>query len=182
MLVTHDRSLLADTVDEILELDRRTGRGRLFRGGWDDFERERRVERERAYAEHEQALARRAQLSAAERETRQRAAASVRRARARVHDNDKQSKEWVTMRAEGMTRRARKMGGRAERIVVPERPFEPPRSRAVTRPSGTFARSPDSTSDRRGPRWRRLACARHDQRLRQELRVDRVLSLGHSGA
>ncbi len=66
------------------------------------------------------------QLIAAERETRRRSAASVKHARGGVQDNDKQSREWVKMRAEGMAARARKIGGRAGRIDVPDAPWERP--------------------------------------------------------
>ncbi len=126
VLVSHDRTLLADTVREIVELDRHSGKARHYRGGWHAFERERQVACDRARAEHEQAVERRDQLLAAERETRRRAAASLNRARARVHDNDKNSREWVTMRAEEMASRARKVGGRARRIEVPAAPWKQP--------------------------------------------------------
>jgi ATPase subunit of ABC transporter with duplicated ATPase domains len=126
VIVSHDRALLAQTVSETVELDRRTGRATHYRGGWNAYEREREAARARARAEHEQALQRREQLVAAERETRRRAAASRNRARARVHDNDKHSREWVTMRAEEMAGRARKMGGRARRVDVPDAPWEHP--------------------------------------------------------
>ncbi len=114
VLVSHDRALLAETVSEIVELDRDSGKATQYRGGWDAFQRVREAARERARTEREHALARRDQLIAAERETRRRSAASVKHARGGVHDNDKQSREWVKMRAEGMAARARKMGARAE--------------------------------------------------------------------
>ena len=38
-----------------------------------------------------------------------------------MHDNDKSSREWVTMRAEAMTGRARKIGGRGRRIELVHR-------------------------------------------------------------
>jgi ATPase subunit of ABC transporter with duplicated ATPase domains len=126
VLVSHDRALLAETVGETVELDRRTGRATHYRGGWEAFEREREAARERARAEHEQALERRERLVAAERETRRRAAASRNRARARARDNDKHSREWVTMRAEEMAGRARRMGGRARRVEIPDAPWEHP--------------------------------------------------------
>ncbi len=126
VLVSHDRTLLSETVSETVALDRHTGRAQLYRGGWTAFEREREAARERARADHEHALERRAQLIGAEREARRRAAASLNRARARVHDNDKHSREWVTMRAEEMAGRARKMGGRARRVEVPDAPWEHP--------------------------------------------------------
>jgi len=126
VVVSHDRALLTDSVSEILELDRRTGKATRYRGGWDAYRRERAAARERARAEHEFALERREQLLAAERETRRRAAASHSRAGARVHDNDKHSREWVRMRAEEMAGRARRMGGRARRIEIPNAPWEDP--------------------------------------------------------
>ncbi len=124
VLVTHDREVLDRTVGEILELDRRTGRATHHRGGWEDFARARRVARERASEAHANAVARRERLIAAERETRRRAAASVGRARAGAYDNDKHARAWVTMRAEGMAGRARRMGTRAARIEIPEAPWE----------------------------------------------------------
>ncbi len=126
VLVSHDRALLTDAVDEIVQLDPHTAQARHFRGGWASFERERETARARARTEHEQAVARRAQLITAEREMRRRATASANRARARVHDNDKHSREWVRMRAEEMAGRARKVGGRAQREEIPDRPWETP--------------------------------------------------------
>jgi len=126
VLVSHDRALLAETVGEIVELDRDCGQATQYRGGWDAFQREREAARERARTEREHALARRDQLIAAERETRRRSAASVKHARGGVHDNDKQSREWVKMRAEGMAARARKIGVRASRVEVPDAPWERP--------------------------------------------------------
>ena len=126
VLVSHDRALLAETVSEIVELDRDSGQATQYRGGWDAFQREREAARERARTEREHARTRRDQLIAAERETRRRSAASVKHARGGVHDNDKQSREWVKMRAEGMAARARKIGSRASRIDVPDAPWERP--------------------------------------------------------
>jgi ATPase subunit of ABC transporter with duplicated ATPase domains len=133
VLVSHDRTLLAGTVTEIVELDPRTGHAGHYRGGWEVYEREREAARERARTEHQHALERREQLIAAERETRRRAAVSVKRASA--HDNDKHVREWVTMRAEEMAGRARKMGGRARRIDVPEAPWEQPALRLHLTPA-----------------------------------------------
>jgi ATPase subunit of ABC transporter with duplicated ATPase domains len=126
VIVSHDRALLTESVSEIVELDSRTAKATRYRGGWDAYRRERAAARDRARAEREHALERREQLLAAERETRRRAAASHSRAGARVHDNDKQSREWVRMRAEEMAGRARKMGSRARRSEIPDAPWENP--------------------------------------------------------
>jgi ATPase subunit of ABC transporter with duplicated ATPase domains len=124
VLVSHDRAFLAETVDEIVELDPRTGRATAHAGGWDAYEREREAVRRRARAEYDHARAARARLLAAERETRARSATSARRVRGRPRDNDKHAREWVTSRADGVARRARIMAARADRGELPERPWE----------------------------------------------------------
>jgi ATPase subunit of ABC transporter with duplicated ATPase domains len=126
ILVTHDRAILADLAEEILELDRRTGRAVHYGGGWEAFQREREAARERAQAAHDHAVARREKLIGAEREIRRRAAVGARPDRVRAHDNDKASHEWVRMRAEARAARARKVGTRARRIEVPDAPCELP--------------------------------------------------------
>ncbi len=130
-MVSRDRALLTESISEIFELDRRTGKATRYRGGWGTYQRDRAAARERAQVEREQALQRREQLLAAERETRRRAAASHSRAGTRSHDSDKQSREWVRMRAEEMAGRARKMGSRARRGEIPEAPWEDPALRLV---------------------------------------------------
>ena len=129
VIVSHDRALLSEAVDELVELDPRTGRATAYAGGWEAYERERDGARRRAQDEHDRALRRRAQLVKAERETRRRAAASHRKAGAATHDNDKFAKEWVRMQADGMARRARVVAGRAERVEVPDEPWKDRRLR-----------------------------------------------------
>jgi len=135
VLVSHDRALLTDTVDEIVALDRHTGEASQWRGGWDAYERERDTARARVLAERRHALQRRAKLAAAEEEARRRAAISLRRTRTHAPDNDKHAREWVRMRADGMTARARKIGGRAERVEVPDAPWEDPALRLMLTPA-----------------------------------------------
>jgi ATPase subunit of ABC transporter with duplicated ATPase domains len=124
VLVSHDRALLGDAASELLELDPRTGAATRYAGGWDAYERERDGARRRALAAHEGALARRAELVAAEREVRRRATASISRVHHAPPDNDKNVREWVRSRAEGMGTRARVIGGRAARVEVPDKPWE----------------------------------------------------------
>jgi ATPase subunit of ABC transporter with duplicated ATPase domains len=125
VIVAHDRQLLADTCTEIVALDRRTGEAKTYHGGYESYERERDASRARAVAEHEQALARRGKLVAAEREMRRRSQVSVNRSRT-GRDNDKHSREWVKMRAEEMAGRARKVGTRRERVEIPDKPWIDP--------------------------------------------------------
>jgi ATPase subunit of ABC transporter with duplicated ATPase domains len=125
VLVSHDRALLADTVNEVWELDAHTGRATAYAGGWEAYEHERNAARRRAIAEYEQAMEARARLQAAEQEARRRAAESSRRVRRRPNDGDKFAREWVTARADGVARRARVVAGRVKRQELPERPWMP---------------------------------------------------------
>jgi len=125
VLVSHDRDVLAASVDELVELDPVTGRATTWSGGWEAYERERDAARRRLLATRADALARRDALRAAVAETTRRAAASTRGASAgRARDNDKHGREWTRARADGMAARARRMGTRIERIEVPDKPFE----------------------------------------------------------
>jgi ATPase subunit of ABC transporter with duplicated ATPase domains len=123
VLVSHDRSLLARFATELVELDPRTGAATRYAGGYASYERERDAARARAAADHDQALAERAQLAAAVTETRSRAQTAINRAGRGVHDNDKHTAEHVRSRAQGMQRRAAKVESRLARIDVPDKPW-----------------------------------------------------------
>jgi ATPase subunit of ABC transporter with duplicated ATPase domains len=125
VLVSHDRALLAETVNEVWRLDAHTGKATVYAGGWEAYQRERDAARQRAIAEYEQAVAARAQLRAAEEEARRRAAQSSHRVRRRPNDGDKFAREWVSARADGVARRARVVAARAERQEIPDRPWTP---------------------------------------------------------
>jgi ATPase subunit of ABC transporter with duplicated ATPase domains len=124
VLVSHDRALLADTANELLELDPRTGRGTAYGGGWDAYRRERDATRRRTMAAYEHAVTRRAQLVQAEREVRRRAQTKSNRADHAGPDGDKHAREWARSRAQGMSNRARVIAGRAERVAVPDKPWQ----------------------------------------------------------
>ena len=124
VLVSHDRALLADVADEVVEIDPRTGKAEHRRGGWEAFERERAAARAAAVEAHERAVEQRAAITEAVRETRRRAASSAQRVKHSARDRDKHVRNWVTMRAQEMDGRARRMSTRAERIEVPDAPYE----------------------------------------------------------
>jgi ATPase subunit of ABC transporter with duplicated ATPase domains len=124
VLVSHDRALLERSAATLLELDGRTGTATPYAGGWEAYERERDAAHARAVAEHDQALAKRAALTDAIRETRARAQNAIGRSKHIAHDGDKHSAEFVRSRAQGMQRRARKVESRLERIDVPDKPWE----------------------------------------------------------
>ncbi len=124
-LVSHDRPTLAELASEVLELDPGDGSCHLYSGGWDAFERERRIGRERARSAYEDAAAERRRIAGIETEMRRRAAASARRVSGSGGaDGDKHVKEWVRARADGAARRARRVGTRIERLEMPEAPRE----------------------------------------------------------
>ena len=124
VLASHDRALLADVAGDVVELDARTGRATHHGGGWSAYERERAAARRRERADHEQAVAERARIEAAGRETRRRAAASIAHARRSPRDGDKHAQNWVRARAEEMAGRARSIGTRAARVELPDAPWE----------------------------------------------------------
>jgi ATPase subunit of ABC transporter with duplicated ATPase domains len=125
VVVSHDRALLAEHADDLLELDPHTGAGTLWRGGWEAYERERAAARRSAEEAHDAAAAERARIAAADAEIRRRAAASRSRVRSSP-DGDKHSREFVRARADGMAARARRMSTRAERVELPDRPWTAP--------------------------------------------------------
>jgi ATPase subunit of ABC transporter with duplicated ATPase domains len=123
VLVSHDRALLADFADSIVEIDE--GRATRYAGGWEAFQRERADARARAARDYEQAVAERDQLAAADREIRRRAAARAARVDSRRSpDGDKHGREWVRMRADGMRQRAARLSSRREQVEVPDKPIE----------------------------------------------------------
>jgi ATPase subunit of ABC transporter with duplicated ATPase domains len=125
VLVSHDRALLGDFADAVVELV--DGKAHHYAGGWDAFQRERADARARASREYEAAIAERARLAGVDREIRRRAAASAARVDSRrTFDGDKHGREWVRMRAEEAQHRAARLGTRREQVEVPDRPIEPP--------------------------------------------------------
>jgi len=126
VLVSHDRALLADFADSIVELDE--GKATRYSGGWKAFQRERVDARARARRGYEQAVAERDRLAAVDREIRRRAAASAGRVDPRRSpDGDKHSREYVRQRADGMRHRAAHLASRREQVEVPDKPIDPPR-------------------------------------------------------
>ncbi|WP_372791126.1 ATP-binding cassette domain-containing protein [Paraconexibacter sp.] len=126
VVVSHDRTLLAEVADEVLVLDPRTGRGEVHAGGFAAMEAAREAARARAQAAHDDALRRRRKLRQAEMQTRQRAQGTIAAVRNRPRDNDKSQRRFFEMRAQQRQSRARKIGDRAQRIEVPDAPWQAP--------------------------------------------------------
>ena len=170
VVVSHDRALLAEVTDRLVELDLQTATATTFGGGWDAYEAERAAARNREREEYERAVAARAKLPASGRELRRRAASRVSRLTRNPRDHDKHVAEWVSARADGMSSRARKIGTRALRIEVPDKPREEARLKlslsaaerrsgalvaleAATIRRGAFVLGPLDFAVERGERW-----------------------------
>ena len=127
VLVSHDRDLLAATVDEVVALERDRGGAIGYAGGWVAYERERDAAHRRAEAAYLDAIRRRAKLIEAEHEMRRRSAESAGRVGGRGRDADKNAREWVRARAAGVERRASRVATRADRDPIPDKPRDAPR-------------------------------------------------------
>lgn len=123
VVASHDRELLAELADRIVELHPRGEAPSFYGGGWDAYERERDHAARHAQEAYDSAVAKRAELQAAEREIRRRAAATRSRVNATRRDNDKHSREWFSARADGVAARGRVVGERASRVEIPGRPW-----------------------------------------------------------
>lgn len=124
VLASHDRALLARHAVRVVEIDPHTGKLDEHAGGWEAHERERAAAKRKAQADYDTAVQRRSELQDAEREIRRRAAATRGRVANTSRDGDKHVKEWFAARADGVAARGRVVGARAERVVVPDRPWQ----------------------------------------------------------
>lgn len=124
VVASHDRAFLDEHVDRVVELDPRGGAASEYSGGWSAYEREADIAQRAAQAAFDQATARRAELIAAEREIRRRAAATQNKVAKAPKDGDKHVREWFAMRADGVQARGAVVGARAARIDVPAKPWK----------------------------------------------------------
>ncbi len=124
IVASHDRGLLAQIAERVVELDPRGGPPAFYGGGWEAYERERAATARHAQHGYDEAVARKAELEAAEREIRRRAAATRARVGATRRDNDKHAREFFSARADGVAARGRTVGARANRVEIPDRPWQ----------------------------------------------------------
>jgi ATPase subunit of ABC transporter with duplicated ATPase domains len=124
VLVAHDRALLGDVCDRIVELDPHGGTASTFAGGLGAYERERARGRRHATEAHERATAERERLTRLARAARQRSAQGQRRARS-GSEPDKNLRRLFAESAQGSDALAGQLRRRAERVRVPPRPWQP---------------------------------------------------------
>ncbi len=117
-VVTHDRALLDRTVNRIVDIDPSSRRVKEWAGAWSDFAAARAAERRAAYAEYEQAVARRRQVAEL---------LATRRTEARgLGDSLGKSTGGADRRAtQALRSKVRQAERSLERNELPEKPFEP---------------------------------------------------------
>jgi ATPase subunit of ABC transporter with duplicated ATPase domains len=122
VLVAHDRALLAEVTNQVIELDPRSGAASEFAGGWAAYETERGRARRRAAEAHDRALAERDRLRKRELSMRGRNAGVRRRAAAETDKHVRHAMRQSAQRsADGL---AAAIARRASRIEVPDAPWE----------------------------------------------------------
>jgi ATPase subunit of ABC transporter with duplicated ATPase domains len=121
VIVAHDRALLADVSNRVLELDGHTGTATAFDGGWAVFEAERAHAHRHAVEAHETALAERERLTQLERTARSRTTQGQRNA---ASENDKSLRHLYEQSAQrGSDGAAARYARRAAGIEVPDKPW-----------------------------------------------------------
>ena len=121
VLVSHDRTLLADHTTRIAEIDFHSHRLDEFGGGFTAYMEERRLRREQAYARFESAQEERGRLESS---ARQRKEWSVSRRGQKKTDNDKSLAARRKERSESAAAGARALETRIDRLAGVEKPWE----------------------------------------------------------
>jgi ATPase subunit of ABC transporter with duplicated ATPase domains len=121
VLVAHDRTLLAQVTNRVVELDPHDGTATTFDGGWAAYEHERVHAHRHAVQAHERAVAERNRMTALARAARQRAAGGIRNAQS---ENDTNLRRLFEESTAGSERLAGQLARKAARIEVPDRPWQ----------------------------------------------------------
>jgi ATPase subunit of ABC transporter with duplicated ATPase domains len=122
VVVAHDRAFLRRSARRVLELDPGPPvRAREYAGGWEAYEAERASARRREREGYARAVGERARIATAEERVRRWALEGARRA-ARSDEPDKNIRRGKVERAQRLA--ARGPSRRAERVEVPEKPWE----------------------------------------------------------
>jgi ATPase subunit of ABC transporter with duplicated ATPase domains len=122
VLISHDREFLARTVNRVVELDLAQQVIRQIGGGYEDFLREREVERQHARDEYEEYAETKAGLEARARMQRNWLEKGVKNALKKRSDNDKILAKARAESTEKQAAKARQTEKRIERLEVVEEP------------------------------------------------------------
>jgi ATPase subunit of ABC transporter with duplicated ATPase domains len=121
VLVAHDRALLAQITNRVVELQAHDGSATAFDGGWQAYEDERAHAHRHAVQAHERATAERDRITARARAARQRAAQGHRNAQS---ENDTNLRRLFEQSSAGSERLAGQLARKAARVDVPDRPWQ----------------------------------------------------------
>lgn len=127
VFASHDRSLLERRAGNVFELSR--GQGRLYRGGWSTYLREREAAKAAAATAYEEATAERERLVAVERRIRQQGEVGERKAR-RKDESDKHIRYGSIQSAQKNTA-ASGIARRIDLVEIPEKPWKEDLSRLL---------------------------------------------------
>ena len=122
VLISHDREFLARSVNRVVELDLAQQLIRQVGGGYDDFLREREIERQHARDEYEEYAETKAGLEARARMQRNWLEKGVKNALKKRPDNDKTLAKARAESTEKQAAKARQTERRIERLEVVEEP------------------------------------------------------------
>ena len=153
VLISHDREFLARTVNRVVELDLAQQLIRQVGGGYEDFLREREVERQHAREEYEDYAETKAGLEARARMQRNWLDKGVKNALKKRPDNDKVLAKARAEGSEKQAAKARQTERRIERLEVVEEPrkeWELRMTIAAAPRSGTVVASLSGAVVRRG--------------------------------
>jgi ATPase subunit of ABC transporter with duplicated ATPase domains len=124
VLVSHDRAFLARTVRTVVEIDEHSRRTTEYPGGWEQYLRERKDARRRAWEAYERYQEERARLLTLARTKRTNAVSGAVRAKRRPKDPDKFIRHGKKEGAENLGAKAAQIDRRVERLEKVEKPRE----------------------------------------------------------
>jgi ATPase subunit of ABC transporter with duplicated ATPase domains len=124
VVVSHDRSFLDRTVNEVLEIDEHDHTARLFDGGWQAFLQERQTARRHAEESFASYQSKRSILLDRARREREWATSGASREKRDGKDNDKAQRGFKINRTEKLAGRARMTERAVERLELVDKPWE----------------------------------------------------------
>ena len=125
VLVSHDRTFLANVITHVLELDEFTHRGTLFAGGWTAYVEERETARRHAWEKFEDYDTKRKGLASRAQREREWATQGLSKAKASASDEkDKFIRAYKVNQTEQLAGRAARTEKAIERLETAEKPRE----------------------------------------------------------
>jgi ATPase subunit of ABC transporter with duplicated ATPase domains len=125
VLVSHDRTFLANTVTHVVELDEFTRATSAFGGGWQAYIDEREAARRHAWEAFDEYDAKRKNLAGRAQREREWASEGVGKAKKNLAEKDKSIRQYRISQSEQLAGKAARTEKAIERLDVAEKPREP---------------------------------------------------------